>query len=126
MLPFVVPVHPDGPPLGGEANPMHDIAFPARKTDGARRVDKELATVVEQMTSSGEPITVRAVVRRMSSLSQPSSITRDAWRMSWVTAAEQERIRMLAEGSAALHEEPATRGLVNAIVPYIRYLLSFF
>ena len=104
---------------------MHDIAFPARKTDGARRVDKELATVLEQMTSSGEPITVRAVVRRMSSLSQPSSITRDAWRMSWITAAEQERIRMLADGSAALHEEPTTRGLANAIVPDIRCLLSF-
>jgi LysR family nitrogen assimilation transcriptional regulator len=104
---------------------MHDIAFPARKTDGARRVDKELATVLEQMTSSGEPITVRAVVRRMSSLSQPSSITRDACRMSWIAAAEQERIRMLAEGSAALHEEPTTRGLANAIVPDIRYLLSF-
>ena len=110
VLPFVVPVHHDGPaPLGGEANLMHDIAFPARKTDGARRVDKELATVLEQMTSSGEPITVRAVVRRMSSLSQPSSITRDAWRMSWIAAAEQKRIRMLAEGSAT-----ASRGAHDA------------
>ena len=44
---------------------MDDIAFPTRKTDDARRADQELVTVLEQMISIDEPITVRAVVRRM-------------------------------------------------------------
>ncbi len=104
---------------------MHDTAFPARKTDGARRVDKELATVLEQMTSSAEPITVRAVVRRMSSLSQPSSITRDAWRMRRIATAEQERIRTLADGLANLDEGSKRQTLGNKIVPDIGALLSF-
>ena len=44
---------------------MHDIAFPVRKTDDARRADQELVAVLEQMISADEPITVRAMVRRM-------------------------------------------------------------
>jgi LysR family transcriptional regulator, nitrogen assimilation regulatory protein len=104
---------------------MHDIAFPARKTDGARRVDNELATVLEQMTSSGEPITVRAVVRRMTTLSQPSSITRDVWRMGRIATAEQERIRTLADGLANLDEGSKKQTLGNKIVPDIGALLSF-
>ena len=104
---------------------MHDIAFPVRKTDDARRADQELVTVLEQMTSTDEPITARAVVRRMTTLSQPSSITRDVWRMGRITAAEQERIRRLTESSSILDVETNTQILGDRFGPDIRYLLSF-
>ena len=104
---------------------MHNLAFPDRKTDGARRIDQELATVLEQMTNSAEAISVRAVIRRMTTLRQPSSITRDGWRMSRIAAAEQERVRKLADGSATLNERSKTSVVGSNIVPDIRHLLSF-
>jgi LysR family nitrogen assimilation transcriptional regulator len=104
---------------------MHDIAFPVRKTDDARRADQELVAVLEQTISTDEPITVRAVVRRMTTLSQPSSITRDVWRMGRITAAEQERIRKLTESSSILDVETNTQILADRFGPDIRYLFSF-
>ena len=81
--------------------------------------------MLEQMTSTDEPITVRAVVRRMSALSQPSSITRDVWRMDRITTAEQERIRRLTESSSMPDEETNTQSLGGRFGPDVRYLLSF-
>jgi LysR family nitrogen assimilation transcriptional regulator len=104
---------------------VHDIDFPARKTEDARRVDQELVTLLEQMTSGSEPITVRAVVRRMSTLNQPSSITRDVWRMGWIMNAEQERIRRVADGLVNLDEGFKRQVPGNRIVPDVRCLLSF-
>jgi len=68
---------------------------------------------------------VRAVVRLMSTLGQPSSITRDVWRMGRITAAEQERIRRLTESSPILHAEINTQILADRFGPDIRYLFSF-
>ena len=101
---------------------MPSVAFPDRNTDGARRADEELAMVIEQMTSSGEPITARAVIRRMRTLSQPSSITRDVWRMEQITTAERERIRKLVEGAGILDEEPNKKAPTSKVVPDIRVL----
>src|SRR5439155_1829241 len=56
---------------------MRGLAFPTRKTDDARRADVELVLLLEQMARGSTPITARAVVRRMTSLSQAPCITRD-------------------------------------------------
>ena len=98
---------------------MHDIAFPTRKTHGARRADQELVTVLAQMTGSDVPITAWAAVRRMNTLSQASSITRDAWRMGRLTAAEQQRVVRLAE-SPILESK-----VLGDTVPDIRFLRAF-
>jgi LysR family nitrogen assimilation transcriptional regulator len=98
---------------------LNGIAFPTRKTHGARRADQELVTVLAQMTSSDEPITAWAVVRRMNALSQASSITRDAWRMGRLTAAEQQRAVRIAE-SPILESK-----FLGDIVPDIRFLRAF-
>lgn len=104
---------------------LPDVAFPTRKTGDARRADQELITVLEQMISIDEPITVRAVVRRMTTLSQPSSVTRDVWRMDRITTAEQERIRRLTEDAPILDMETNTQILGDRFGPDIRYLFSF-
>jgi LysR family nitrogen assimilation transcriptional regulator len=104
---------------------LHDIAFPTRKTDDARRADQELVTVLEQMISTDEPITARGVVRRMSTLGQPSSITRDVWRMGRITTAEHERISRLTDSPSMRGEGANTQILGDRFGPDIRYLLSF-
>lgn len=98
---------------------MHDEAFPTRKTHGARRADQEFVTVLAQMTSSDEPITAWAVVRRMNTLSQASSITRDAWRMGRLTAAEQQRVVGIAECPILKSK------FLGDIVPDLRFLRAF-
>ena len=76
---------------------MRDITFPIRQLEEARRADRELVTVLRQMSSGTEAITARAVIRRMSTLSQPSSITRDAWRRGCIAEAGMARIRLLTD-----------------------------
>ncbi len=77
----------------------HKSNFPQRKTDEARRVDEELLDALRQLLQDGEDVSVRAAVRRMRTISQPSTITRDLWRMAQVTAHQtaQGHIRSLGE-----------------------------
>lgn len=102
---------------------MRDITFPIRQLEEARRADRELVTVLRQMSSGTEAITARAVIRQMSTLSQPSSITRDAWRRGCVAEAEMARIRLLTD--SPLGDRVGTRVVGERIVPEVRYLLSF-
>ena len=71
------------------------------------------------MTGNDAPITAWAAVRRMNTLSQASSITRDAWRMGRLTAAEQQRVVRLAD-SPILESK-----VLGDTVPDIRFLRSF-
>ena len=104
---------------------MYDVARPGRKTDDARGIDDELVTILDQMVSSGEPITVRAVVRRMTTLRHASSITRDAWRMDRIRTAEQEAVRTAVGGLAIVDEGDQEQTSGKAVAPDIRHLLSF-
>lgn len=80
---------------------MSDSAAPERQTEGARAADSEMVRVLSEMVDDNETITVRAVVRRMSTLSHASALTRDAWRSAKIAEwqVEQQRLRTLAERS---------------------------
>jgi len=74
------------------------IQFPSRKSDEAHRTDEELIEILRLLLQDGEEITVRAVVRRMQTISQPSTITRDIWRMAQVTAHQTAQDHCLSVG----------------------------
>jgi DNA-binding transcriptional LysR family regulator len=73
-----------------------DAIFPARKLEDAHRVDEELILVLKHLAREDEPITARAVIRRMQTAQQTSTLTRDAWRMGRIREAESVRIKRLA------------------------------
>ncbi len=80
---------------------MSDQTTPERQTESARAADSEMVRVLSEMIADNETITVRAVVRHMSTLAHASALTRDAWRSARIAEwqAEQQRLRSLAERS---------------------------
>ena len=78
---------------------MPELKYPPRKIEGAHRVDEELVVVLNQLMAENDPITVRAVTRRMCSIKQASSLTRDAWRMDRIKEAEDTRLKRSAQQS---------------------------
>ena len=78
---------------------MLDPILPERRSAGAGDADRELVSVLRAMLEDNETITVRAAVRRMTLVKQPTAVTRDGWRMRQVAAfqAEQERARETSE-----------------------------
>lgn len=78
---------------------MLDPLFPERRAAGAADADRELVAVLRAMLEDNETITVRAAVRRMTQVKQPTAVTRDDWRMRQVAAfqAEQNRARETSE-----------------------------
>ena len=78
---------------------MLDPILPERRSDGAADADRELASVLRAMLEDNETITVRAAVRRMTHIKQPTAVTRDEWRMRQVAVwqAEQKRARAMSE-----------------------------
>lgn len=80
---------------------MSENGIPERQTESARSADSEMVRVLSEMVDDNETITVRAVIRRMSTLSHASALTRDAWRSARIAEwqAEQQRLRTLSERS---------------------------
>lgn len=78
---------------------MLDPILPERRSAGAADADRELVSVLRKMLDDNETITVRAAVRRMTQVRQPTAVTRDDWRMRQVTAwqGEQKRARETSE-----------------------------
>jgi hypothetical protein len=77
---------------------MFDPSYPERRSAGAADADRELVSVLRAMLDENETITVRAAVRRMTQVGQPTAVTRDEWRMRQVTAwqAKQQRAREMS------------------------------
>jgi hypothetical protein len=65
----------------------------------AADADRELVSVMRAMLEDNETITVRAAVRRMTHVRQPTAVTRDEWRMGQVATwqAEQRRAREMSD-----------------------------
>ncbi len=76
---------------------MLEPPFPHRQILAAEQADRELLSVLRDMVDCNEDISMRAVVRRMSTLSQATALTRDRWRSDLVHAwqKEQQRLRSL-------------------------------
>lgn len=73
--------------------------------------NQELISVLEECARDNVDISVRAVVRRMNSISQPSSITRNEYRRELVEKAKQKQedtrliAARIAKGSAKTDKE---------------------
>lgn len=78
---------------------MESFDFPKRNRDEAHRVDVALLRVLESLLTDNEGISLRAIVRRLDGIGQPSSISRDPWRSRVVEAyqARQQELRHLME-----------------------------
>ena len=68
--------------------------FPLRIVESARRIDRELVETLGAMIRDREAITAAAVVRRMPSITQISTLTRDPWRAAQLAErkAKQDRL----------------------------------
>ncbi len=78
----------------GELSRQRGTTFPVRIVDSARRIDRELLETLGQMIHDREAITAAAVVRRMSSITQISTLTRDPWRAAQLTESKAEQARL--------------------------------
>ncbi len=68
---------------------------PIRIVDSARRIDRELIETLRQMIRDREAVTAgAAVVRRMSSITQISTLTRDPWRAAQLAESKAEQARL--------------------------------
>ena len=72
---------------------MSEATLPPRIADRARRIDKELLVTLGEMIRDREAITAAAAVRRMPSVTQVSTLTRDAWRAAQLAEFKAEQIR---------------------------------
>jgi LysR family nitrogen assimilation transcriptional regulator len=72
---------------------MSEATLPPRIADRARRIDKELLVTLAEMIRDREAITAAAAVRRMPSVTQVSTLTRDAWRAAQLAEFKAEQIR---------------------------------
>ena len=72
---------------------MSEATLPPRIADRARRIDKELLVTLGEMIRDREAITAAAAIRRMQSVTQISTLTRDAWRAAQLAEHKAEQIR---------------------------------
>lgn len=101
------------------SSPGAGTTFPIRIVDSARRIDRELIETLRQMIRDREAVTGAAVVRRMSSITQISTLTRDPWRAAQLAESKAEQARLerpaeqLAGGSPGrpINQSSEFRGL---------------
>lgn len=78
---------------------MESFDFPKRNRDETHQVDVALIEVLESLLAENEGISLRAIVRRLDGIGQPSSISRDQWRSRVVEVYQvrQHELRRLME-----------------------------
>src|ERR1700733_2023023 len=103
-----------------------EVVFPTRRSEEAQKADLELVETIQNMLDRDESITARAVARRMETVRQTSSLTRDAWRMERIGQAQQQQLNIRTSTergpSASIVDDSA--GRVQKM-PDIRMIRSF-